>query len=368
MTWLQTTAAVAVTECVTSMTTAAAIVIKPTFGTFNPQTSPTSTLEDNLQPGPSQAEKPSSPSDVELPNQPKNFPFPKKQINKQNRSFVPTWFQLFRWLHYVEENYSVLCFFCAPQNTRGYLRTSTKKEMAFIKGGFSNWKNAIERFKEHQTSNCHKVTIEYEFTIPKTYGNVLEMSSDQIKKSLQYNRCCLMKIIENLQYFCWQRQAMQGDTGFESNFFQLTKLRSRDDSRLVDWMKKKNDKYMSHEIQNEIIAIMAHQLLRDIVKDIGSNVFSIIADEYTDIGNKEQLTICLRWIDDQLEVHEDFLGFYNIPNIQSTMIVQVIKDALIRLQLLLTNCRGQCYDGASNMLGKRSGVAKKYKSANQRLT
>lgn len=52
-----------------------------------------------------------------------------------------------------------------------------------------------------------------------------------------------------------------------------------------------------------------------------------------------------------MEVHEDFLGFYNIPNIQ-------FKDALTRLQLSLTNCRGQCYDGASNMLGKRSGVAK----------
>ena len=220
------------------------------------------------------------------------------------------------------------------------MRTSTKKEMAFIKGGFSNWKNAIERFKEHQTSSCHKAAIEYKFTIPKTYSNVLEMSSDQIKKSLQYNRCCLMKIIENLQYLCREGQAIQGDTGLESNCFQLTKLRGRDDSRLVDWMKKKNDKYMSHEIQNEIITIMAHQLLRDIVKDIGSNFFSIIVDEHTDIGNKEQSTICLRWIDDQLEVHEDFHGFYNIPNIQSTTIVQVIKEALIRLQLSLTNCIG----------------------------
>ena len=167
-----------------------------------------------------------------------------------------------------------------------------------------------------------------------------------------------MKIIENLQYFCRQGQAIQGDIEFESNFFQLIMLRGRDDDKLVDWLKKKTDKYMSHEIQNEIIAILAHQLLRDLVKNIGSNFFSIIADEYTDVGNQEQLTICLRWVDDQLEAYEDFLGFYNIPNIQSSTIVPVIKDALIRLQLSLSNCRGQCYDGASNMLGKRSGVAK----------
>ena len=36
---------------------------------------------------------------------------------------------------------------------------------------------------------------------------------------------------------------------------------------------------------------------------------------------------------------------------------QLIKDILIRLSLPLERCRGQCYDGASNMSGRRSGVA-----------
>ena len=94
------------------------------------------------------------------------------------------------------------------------------------------------------------------------------------------------------------------------------------------------------------------------MEDIGSKYFSIIADEYTDISNKEQLTFCLRWVDEYLDTHEDFIGFYNIPNISSTAIFLAIKDALIRLQLSLSQCRGQCYDEASNMLGKRSGVAK----------
>ena len=74
---------------------------------------------------------------------------------------------------------------------------------------------------------------------------------------------------------------------------------------------------------------------------------------------KEQLTFCVRWIDEKLDAHEDFLGFYNVPNISSETIVSVIKDALIRLQLSLDSCRGQCYDGASNMLGLKSGVERK---------
>ena len=98
---------------------------------------------------------------------------------------------------------------------------------------------------------------------------------------------------------------------------------------------------------------------RDLVSDIRGNYFSIIADEYTDASNDEQLTIFLRWVDEILDVHEDFLGFYKVPNIASDTVVSVIKDTFIRLQLSFQYCRGHCYDGRSNMLGKRSGVAKR---------
>ena len=40
-------------------------------------------------------------------------------------------------------------------------------------------------------------------------------------------------------------------------------------------------------------------------------------------------------------------------------IVTAIKDTLARLGLSLTNCRGQCYNGASNMLGHKMGVAER---------
>ena len=114
-------------------------------------------------------------------------------------------------------------------------------------------------------------------------------------------------------------------TDDESNFVQLLKLRAKDDSALLEWIQKTDDKYTSHDIQNEIITFMAHQVQRDLVNDIRSNFFSIIADEYTDINNQEQLTICLRWVDDTLEAHEDFLGLYLIPDIASDIVVSVIK-------------------------------------------
>ena len=58
-----------------------------------------------------------------------------------------------------------------------------------------------------------------------------------------------------------------------------------------------------------------------------------------------------------LHVHEEFLGLYSIPNIQSSMIVSAVQDTLSRINLPITKALGQCYDGAYNMSGVRNGVA-----------
>lgn len=58
-------------------------------------------------------------------------------------------------------------------------------------------------------------------------------------------------------------------------------------------------------------------------------------------------------MDDELLVHEEFIGLYEVLSIDTTL-VAVIKDTLLRLKLTLVKAQGQCYDGASSM----SGVAK----------
>ena len=73
-----------------------------------------------------------------------------------------------------------------------------------------------------------------------------------------------------------------------------------------------------------------------------------------------------RWVDAQLEVHEDFVGLYAVPSIAAATIVSTIHDVLARLNLSLTKLRGQCYDGASTMRGLRNGVAKQIQDAESR--
>ena len=42
-----------------------------------------------------------------------------------------------------------------------------------------------------------------------------------------------------------------------------------------------------------------------------------MVDEYTDTTNKEQFSFCIRTVDDNLEVKEDFLSFYELEKINS---------------------------------------------------
>ena len=114
---------------------------------------------------------------------------------------------------------------------------------------------------------------------------------------------------------------------------------------------------MSHDIQNEIIqTITSNQITCDITANIRNNFYSIICDEQSDIQNKEQLSFCIRRVDKFLVAHEEFFGFYEVPNIKKETLIKIVKEILLRFQLSLQLGRGQCFNGASNMLGKRSGV------------
>ena len=102
---------------------------------------------------------------------------------------------------------------------------------------------------------------------------------------------------------------------------------------------------------------MALRILRELAANIQSTKFTIKVDETTDVSTTEQVVMVLRWVEQSLEVHEDFFGLYETGSISADSLVSIIKDVLLRLNLQLDNCRGQCYDGAGNTKGCRSGVA-----------
>ena len=77
-----------------------------------------------------------------------------------------------------------------------------------------------------------------------------------------------------------------------------------------------------------------------------------MADKCTNMANKEQFTICIRWVGENMQEHE---GLYEMAKIDSDSLVRAIKDT--SQDEHSTNCRRQYDDGASKMSGSRNGVA-----------
>ena len=143
-------------------------------------------------------------------------------------------------------------------------------------------------------------------------------------------------IIESICFLARQGLALRGqkdDTN--SNFSQLLLLRGIDCPALLTWLIKKSNKYTSEEIQNEFLEIMTLHILRQICSDIAKNGFlTIMADECTDVSNKEQFVICIRWVDDSLTAHEDVIGLYNVGTIDANSLFSTIEDVLLRMNFV----------------------------------
>ena len=185
-----------------------------------------------------------------------------------------------------------------------------------------------------------------------------EALSNVYKQEKATNQKMFLTILQNIRFLVRQGLPFRGSqTEIYSNYIQLLLLRALDIPELSTWMSKKTNRYTSHVIQNECMQIMAHEIMRKIAGIIRKcKCYTIMADECTDVSSKEQFTICIRCVTKNLEDHEYFIGIYEVQNFSSNTLIQAIKDTLLRFSFELSDCRGQCYDGASNMSGIKNGV------------
>ena len=81
--------------------------------------------------------------------------------------------------------------------------------------------------------------------------------------------------------------------------------------------------YQFYPIKTKVYAL---GIIQELGKQIRSSpFFSIMADETSDVSNKEQLVICIRWVDENLMAHEDFIGIEHIASADAATIVKTIK-------------------------------------------
>ncbi|CAH1110063.1 unnamed protein product [Psylliodes chrysocephalus] len=120
----------------------------------------------------------------------------------------------------------------------------------------------------------------------------------------------------------------------------------------------KNASYRSPIIQNKIIDLCGASIKEQIISNVKKAcAYIILADETADISGKEQLSVGLRFIDENTnEIKKELLGFVELEELNVVSIAKAIDDFVTNLDLDPDKCVGLGFDGSSTMSRKEAGV------------
>ena len=105
------------------------------------------------------------------------------------------------------------------------------------------------------------------------------------------------------------------DASKMGNFIELVRFRAENDDVLCTYLETSpmNALYTSKTIQNETIDVNGSAIEDQIIDEIqAAKFFTILADEVTSCSNLEQVSIVIRFVDDDKNIREDFLGFITV--------------------------------------------------------
>ena len=287
------------------------------------------------------------------PNHPKVSVIPAQKLPTRTLYFQSKWYEDYDWIHYDPDLKKILCFHCSKASAMGIIDLAHNKEPAFTSEGFNNWKKAIEKFKLHQASHTHLLSVSQIAAVKRPSVSAQIHTQKQNEQAIARN--CLLKLFTSIRYLLRQGSAFRGHDESNGNFLQLLKLRREDVPDLEMYLKNTTN-FTSPCAQNEMVEMFSHQILARIVSDVQKNeFFAVIADGTQDISGQEQESFCLRHVDSDLYVHEDFIGLYEVPSTTGDVLARTLFNVLARCGLSVSNMRAQTYDGAANMSGCYSG-------------
>ena len=216
------------------------------------------------------------------------------------------------------------------------------------------------KFDAHQATHYHKHSKN---VLPALIvgENVMNRVDEHSNSQSVINTTCLQKIFLTLRCITCQSLSIRGHTESEGNYIQMLSLigstcTADDNGMFTDWMNRKTI-WTSLTVPEEMIQLMANTVISNVIQKVKGIVFyALMADETSDISNKEQLSVCVRTVGDNVEVHEYVLVLYDLVSCDAETVVDAILDVLVRFGIDLVYCRAFCSDGASTFQGNQSEV------------
>ncbi|XP_025669851.1 uncharacterized protein [Arachis hypogaea] len=196
---------------------------------------------------------------------------------------------------------------------------------------------------------------------PKQYITVaIEKQYEQAKKNYQIH---LIATIDCIRFLLRQGLAFRGndetdDSVNQRNFLELLNFLAQHNEEIGRTFKnaRANLKLIAPSIQKDIVRAAARETTKVIVDDLGDELFAVLVDEARSISIKEQMSVCLRYVNKEGQVREHFFGLVHVSNTNALSLKLALESLLETYNLSLSRVRGQGYDSASNMQGEFNGL------------
>lgn len=270
------------------------------------------------------------------------------------------------WLVYSDNLDGVFCIHCA-------LFAKDRLQLnEIVNAPFNNWSKFKRKMDTHGKALYHRDALDdskaFEAKMEQPNTTLPRIVNKELKQRAHDNEQILRHIISAVLFCAKQciglrgtNESIENITSNPGNFLAFLKVKSEDDEVLknhLDNPKHRNVTYISPQIQNELIEVMGDIVSRSLVKElIEAGYYTIMADEVTS-HNKEYMPLCVRFVDNERNIREEFLEFVQVERITGQYLATTIKSVLNRHHIPLHLMRGQCYDGAANMSSDRCGVQK----------
>eukprot|EP00118_Oscarella_pearsei_P022653 m.264587 g.264587 ORF g.264587 m.264587 type:complete len:259 (+) comp40472_c3_seq1:545-1321(+) len=145
---------------------------------------------------------------------------------------------------------------------------------------------------------------------------------------------------------------------------EIVKLLGRWDAKFGQQLKDspRNATYLSNRSQNDMLLCMKSEVFGCIRKTaLSSQLYSVMMDETADLSGQEQVSVVIRFVDDNEEIQERLISVAVAQSTTAASLTELLKSTIENFGLSLAQLRGQCYDGASTMSGRFNGVQARIK-------